>query len=108
RIGLRYVSGLGEEVARRITEARTASPFASVADLAHRAALGREPLARLAECGALGGFGRARRSALWQVEAVGRSGPLFARTRADHDASPLDEMSEHDAIAADYRLVGLT
>ena len=66
RMGLHYVKGLGEPAGRRIVQARAERPFASLTDLAARARLDENALARLAECGALEGFKHERRDALWE------------------------------------------
>ncbi|MFP4193158.1 MAG: OB-fold nucleic acid binding domain-containing protein, partial [Candidatus Hydrogenedentota bacterium] len=66
RMGLHYVKGLGEPAGRRITQARAEGPFTSLTDLAARARLDENALARLAECGALEGFKHERRDALWE------------------------------------------
>ena len=114
RVGLRYVRGLGEDVGRRIEAARRERPFASIADLAARVQPSHAHLTALAEVGALGGIGEgaaesSRRDALWQVESIGRSGPLFLAAQAEGAGrSPLDEMDEREALAADYRVAGLT
>ncbi len=86
RLGLRAVSGHHEETGRRIEAARRAAPFASLADFAHRSGADDATLSRLAEIGALAALGGTRRAALWQVEALGRSGALFRsapRTEAE-------------------------
>ena len=79
RLGLRYVAGLREETGKRIEAARAAAPFASLADFAARAQANERELATLAEVGALAALGGTRRQALWQVDALGKSGALFAR-----------------------------
>jgi len=115
RLGLRSVSGLHEELGKKIEEARRAAPFASLADFAHRS--GAEghagALSRLAEIGALGELGGERRAALWQVEALGRSGPLFSKnppTRSESATfeAPLPDMSAEEELAADYAGTNLT
>jgi error-prone DNA polymerase len=111
RIGLRYVRGLREEVGRRIAAAHAERPLSSAADLAARAGVPQRSLATLAEVGALAGLGLERRAALWQVEAIGRSGEMFVghptNIGSDEDAA-LDEMSEREELAADFRGAGLT
>src|SRR5205823_581832 len=57
RLGLRYVKGLREATARALVQAREARPFASVHDLALRAALARDELETLAVIGALAPLG---------------------------------------------------
>jgi error-prone DNA polymerase len=107
RLGLRYVSGLREETGKRVEAARAAAPFASLADLAARAQPSGRELTALAEVGALAALGGTRRRALWQVDALGKSGALFARIDSHHvddaDTAPLPEMTGEDEMAADFR-----
>jgi error-prone DNA polymerase len=114
RIGLRYVRGLSADAGARLLEARTRAPFASLADLAARAAPKRHELDALAEAGALAGIdpGAAeRRSALWQVGALERDPrSLFAGVPPpDAEApSPLEALGPFETTLADYRSTGLT
>ena len=110
RLGLRYVSGLREETGRRIEAARAAAPWASLADFAARAQPNERELATLAEVGALAALGGTRRQALWQVDALGKSGALFAgvdphlpAAGANVDVPPLPEMTLAEEMAADFR-----
>jgi error-prone DNA polymerase len=107
RIGFRYASGFHEETARRIEAARAARPFASLADFEARTGASPEELTRLADIGAFGTLGGTRRQALWQVEALGRSGRLFAHIEGSA-TSPLPEMSDADELTADFRGTGLS
>jgi error-prone DNA polymerase len=124
RLGLSYAAGLREEIGRRAEEARAAAPFASLADFAARSGANAAELATLAEIGAFAAIdGSSRREALWQVEALGRSGPMFATTTVGpwegptppatgsggqsppsptRSRSPLPEMSEAERTIADY------
>ena len=103
RLGLRYVSGLREETGRRIEVARAAAPWASLADFAARAQANERELATLAEVGALAALGGSRRQALWQVDALGRSGALFAGVAAEQrDDAPLPEMTGTEEMEADF------
>ncbi len=136
RLGLRYVSGMRDDVGKTIAlqrepratspEPRATSPeprFRSLDDLVHRTGLRRAELVTLADIGALNAFGYDRRSALWQAEQAARpSGELFGDTidaayaDADplsaeppiDDASPLRPMTESERIVADYAGTGLT
>jgi error-prone DNA polymerase len=113
RLGLKLVSGLGEPAGRRIEAARAARPFASLADFAARTEAGASDLAMLAETGAFAALGGTRREALWQVEALGRSGALFdriapAKATNETSPSPLPEMTEADRMTADFRGLGLS
>jgi error-prone DNA polymerase len=104
RIGLRYVAGLREETGKRIEAARAAAPFTSLADFAARAQANERELATLAEAGALAALGGTRRQALWQVDALGKSGALFARAPSNDTgaAAPLPEMTPAEEMEADF------
>jgi error-prone DNA polymerase len=114
RIGLRAVRGLSAETGARITGARTAAPFASLADFAARAAPKRNEIEALAEAGALAGIeaGAAeRRSALWQVAALERDPRSLFAGVPPPDAgteSPLEALDALETTLADYRSTGLT
>ena len=76
----RPAHGRGPLRSRRAAHRRGAAcaPFASVADLAHRAALDRRDLARLAEADALAALAGHRHDAAWDVAGVERLPPLLA------------------------------
>jgi error-prone DNA polymerase len=110
RLGLRYVAGLREAVGKRMEAARAVRRFASVADFQARVQADNQELATLAEIGAFASLGGGtRRQALWQVEALGRSGPLFvgAETSGD-DEGELPEMSGPEEMSADFRGTGMS
>ena len=114
RLGLRYVTGLREEMGRAIeqgletldTRVRIPNPgsrvrFRSLEELIARTGLRRDELATLAEIGALNSFGYDRRSALWQIErAVRPSGELFEQKstvdsrRSTAGSQPVGEIFE--------------
>ncbi len=102
RLGLRYVEGLREAAGKRIA---AAAPFASLADLGHRAELHRDELERLAEIGACASLGLARREALWQAATL-QDGLLGGASNTT--PSPLAEMDALETTLADYRGTGLT
>jgi error-prone DNA polymerase len=108
RLGLREISGLAEAVARRIASARAASAFASVADLAARAALSPAELARLAAADALADLAGHRRQAAWQASGARPQGKLFETAVADEPAMELPPPSEGQALVADYASLGYT
>jgi error-prone DNA polymerase len=108
RLGFRYARGFREETGKRIEAARSTRPFASLADFESRVGPSAEELAVLADIGAFGALGGTRRQALWQVEALGRSGALFAPHPQATEASPLPEMTEAEELMADYRGTGMT
>jgi len=105
---LRYVAGLREVVGKRSETAYATQPFRSIPDFQARVQADNQELARLAEIGALASLGGTRRQALWQVEALGRSGPLFVRSESNELDSPLPEMSEPEEMAADFRGTGMS
>jgi error-prone DNA polymerase len=138
RLGLRYVTGLREEIGKAIVR----GAFRSLDDLVTRTGLRRAELVTLADIGALNAFGYDRRSALWQAEqAVRPAGELFTDTTTDttftaeharhaedlfledlnsaspacsavnvvaEDRSPLKPMTEAERIVADYAGTRLT
>ncbi len=114
RLGLRYVSGLREEVGTAIAAALKGPPygrFASLDDLVNRTGLRRAELVTLADIGALNAFGYDRRSALWQAEQAARpAGELLIVEDdvVDQDCSPLKPMTEAERVVADYAGTGLT
>ncbi len=126
RLGLRYVTGLREEVGRAIEGLQPSAPgpqvpvpssqfpvrFTSIEDLIARTGLRRDELATLAEIGALNSFGYDRRSALWQIErAVRPSGELFEQKStvdSRRSSSPLPSMTPAERLVADYAGTGLT
>jgi error-prone DNA polymerase len=110
RLGLKYVADLRAETAQAIVAARRERPLQSIADLGARVDLRRDELARLAEIGAFACFGRTRRDALWQAEAVAaRPRGLFAGIEVpDDDAAPLPAMTARERLSADYRGTGVT
>jgi error-prone DNA polymerase len=108
RLGLRFVRGLRAGAAKTIEEERLRAPFTGVDDLAWRCGLQANELAKLAEVGALAGFGLSRRAALWQVARAARpAGPLLDELE-DPEPSPLPEMTPVEETMADYGGIQLT
>ncbi len=138
RLGLRYVKGLREEIAKQIVHERNARPFASIEDLKRRIPdIQKSELKSLAAIGALNFIEPKRktnrRDALWQIERAARHpGPLFEKStrgtatpgcapatenRATinhtcgpetHSTSPLQPMSTEERLIADFHGTGLT
>jgi error-prone DNA polymerase len=108
RLGLRMVRSLTEAAALRIMNARRTAPFASVADLAHRAMLDRRDLAALADGDALAALAGHRHSAVWKVAGVQRLPELLAGSAASESDPALRAPTEGQDIVADYRRLGLT
>jgi error-prone DNA polymerase len=109
RLGLRLVKHLSHEGAIRLLEARAASPFTHVADLAERAALDRRDLEALAASDALAALAGHRHRAVWQVSGVERALPILPSETAIPEGIPLlrAPQESHD-IVADYASTGLT
>lgn len=70
RMGLRFLHGLSHKARRRIVQERQRAPFDALGDFVLRTRLEVDDLARLAEAGALDGFGLERREALWAVRSL--------------------------------------
>ena len=113
RLGLRFVRGLREVIGRRIAGEAAVTPFASLADFHARVDANESERARLAEVGAFARLGGTRRQAIWQAEALGRSGDLFTRSAAAadeprHPTSPLPEMTLYEETIAEFRGTSMT
>lgn len=114
RLGLRLVKSLSRAGVDRLIEARRQQPFASVQDLAARAALDRGDLEALAAAGAFASLSGNRHLAFWEVAGTERPLPLEAALLAApdeviHEPTPLLRApTEGERIVADYASVGLT
>jgi error-prone DNA polymerase len=108
RLGMRMVKGLTEAAAKRIAAARQVRAFASVPDLAERAALDRGDLNALARAGALQSLSGHRRDAAWQVGGIERTLPLLDASTGRETPVVLAAPSEAQDIVADYRSLGLS
>ena len=80
RLGLRYVKGLREEVAKALVAARAERPFASATEVAQRVCLDRAEREALAAIGAFASLRGTRRQNVWTL-AVPPAGPLFTAVR---------------------------
>jgi error-prone DNA polymerase len=128
RLGLRLVSGLGEDAGRRIEQARALGSLTSVDDVVHRARLDKKESMALAESGALDRLSAKecdespRRAAIWQVVAP-RSTDLFEGTtwkrsknaRGAPGAGPLEPkelklapMTRAEQLVLDYECTGVS
>jgi error-prone DNA polymerase len=112
RLGLRLVRSLTQQGAERLMAARAARAFASVSDLAHRAALERRDLEALAAAGALAVLSGNRHLAFWEVAGFEPALPLAAAdplAMLVREGRPLLGMpTEAQSIVADMAAVGLT
>jgi error-prone DNA polymerase len=69
RVGLKYVTGLGEDDAEVVAAKQ---PYSSISELAQKTVLSEDELRALAESGACDCFGLRRRELLWQLGLVPR------------------------------------
>ena len=112
RLGLELVQGFNEAAAQRLVAAREQQPFADATDLAHRAALNRGEITRLARADALVPLTGHRRHALWTTLGLDteapRSAPLSTRLAAREPQASLLAPTEGQDIVADYAHTALT
>ncbi|MDH5276195.1 MAG: OB-fold nucleic acid binding domain-containing protein, partial [Gammaproteobacteria bacterium] len=108
RLGLRLVSGLGEEVGQRLVRERGKRPYDSVQDLHERTGTGRQELGALAAAGALVGIAGHRHRARWAVAGAEPPVPILPVLRIAEGIPLLRAPTEGQDIAADYQSLGLT
>jgi len=112
RLGLRLVKGLSKSGAGRIVEQRRA-PYRQIADLRHRASLGKGDMEALAAADALASLSGHRFQSQWQIMALEAPKPLLQgerQQRADffNDNVILPTPSIAEEVLADYQSTGLT
>jgi error-prone DNA polymerase len=115
RVGLKYVTGLGEGEAEAVAANR---PYSSVRELAQRTGLSEDELRVLAESGACDCFGLRRRELLWQLGLVPRPSSVPGTGgEAKQLALPLEptvatpdlpEPTVWERMLADYRTTSLS
>jgi error-prone DNA polymerase len=113
RIGFRQIDGFREQWGNAIEAARAYGPFASIEDLARRAALPPAALRKLADADAFGSLGKGRRDALWEARRTPSDQlPLFAfADAAELGAEPdaqLPTMPLSEEVVADYQMLRLS
>ncbi len=127
RVGLKYVTGLGEDDAEAVAAKR---PYSSIRELAQQTGLSEDELRALAESGACDGFGqpsdgegaasgaRGRRELLWQLGLVPRPASVpGTEGKAKQLALPLEptvstpklpEPTVWERMLTDYRTTSLS
>ncbi|HKS78321.1 MAG TPA: hypothetical protein VJQ07_05585, partial [Gaiellaceae bacterium] len=115
RVGLKYVTGLGEDDAEAVAANR---PYSSVRELAQKTGLSEDELRALAESGACDCFGLPRRELLWQLGLVPRPASVPGTGgEAKQLALPLEptvatpelpEPTVWERMLADYRTTSLS
>ena len=109
RLGLRLVSGLGDDAAQRIEQARRhGGPFAHPQDLALRARLGQQEMQQLAAADALMSLAGHRRQQVWQASALHALPELLQGSLLPEDELPLPQAAEGEEVLWDYAATGLT
>lgn len=106
RLGLLMVKGLSQAGALRIVAERMKGEFASLDDLACRAALNQRDLKCLAAAGALASLSGHRRQAYWNVAGI-ESRPLLS-TANQESLAMINPPTEGESLVADYTSMGLT
>ena len=119
RIGIAYVSSVGEDEAEVLAAERDANGlFKDVGDLARRVPLSLDGLEALVKGGACDGFGRKRRDLLWELGLVRRPRSV-AGTNGEAKQLPLSldptaetpelrDLTRWERMLADYRHTGLS
>ncbi|GAA2543044.1 error-prone DNA polymerase [Mycolicibacterium diernhoferi] len=110
RMGLGSVRYIGDELAQRIVDDRTANgPFASLLDLTARVQLSVPQTEALATAGALGCFGITRREGLWAAGAAAAERPdRLPGVGSSSHIPPLPGMSALELAAADVWATGVS
>ncbi len=108
RLGLRQIKGMPQAAAERIVAARKKGPYASIQQLAERAALGSRELKCLAAGSALQPFAAHRRQAYWQVQGIETLPPVLHGAEIEESELALPAQSEGEDLVADYRTLGFT
>src|SRR5579864_6082261 len=119
RVGLKYVTGVGEDDAETVVTERNANgPYTSIRALAQRAPISNDELRALVESGACDSFGLARRELLWQLGLVprpatvpgsgGEEKQLALPLEATVATPELPEPTTWERMLADYRTTSIS
>jgi error-prone DNA polymerase len=115
RLGMRLVSGLGEEAGHAIEQAvARLGPFQSIQSLWRASGVGVKDLRRLAAADAFNSMGLERRAALWAIRALRDDRlPLFdqpGKSAAEMDEAPpaLPILTLPAKVLRDYQVTGFS
>ncbi|MEJ8852505.1 error-prone DNA polymerase [Variovorax rhizosphaerae] len=109
RLGLSRIVGMREAVAGRLMAERAEAPFASVEDMARRAALDAHDLRCLSAADALRSLAGHRPNAVWEAVGVETRPTELLRDAPTHEESiEFARPSEGTDIVDDYASMGLT
>ena len=106
RIGWRHVRGVGDKTIARLTAAKVAGQFASIADVVRRASLTRTEALGLARSGAFGAWEPDRRHAAW--EAIGVAGDDLPLAPARCTRHRPRAMRRDELVYLDYLATGMS
>ncbi len=104
RMGLRYVKGLREDFAKRLTRTRAERAFISVDDFVQRTGCDERMRTRLSEAGAFEALEHGRREALWQARGS-LAAPPIELSGTERDVA-FRELTELETVAWDYEATG--
>ena len=111
RLGLEIIKDVGAESARLIVEERERhGPYASAGDLVSRTGLKPQSVLSLVMAGAFDGIAPNRREALWEAglhPRPSRNGQMALSTSMEGAVPKLDDLTEHEKMAAEYRVLGV-
>ncbi|GJG88276.1 error-prone DNA polymerase [Gemmatimonadetes bacterium T265] len=109
RVGWKLVRGLGDGALARLTAARAAGSFGSVADVVRRAGLTRAEATALARAHAFATWEPDRRRAAWEaLRAAGDALPLAPARDAGEGGYAPSAPDAHAGVSADYHALGLS
>ncbi len=111
RLGLRQVTGLGEEDAKRMVERRT-EPYRDPADLWRRSGLTKRQIVALARADAFASLGLSRRDVLWAVRGFSDAPlPLLDDAAKVRDLEPtviLPSLTLGEQVVDDYAAISMS
>ena len=109
RLGLTYVSGVGDAAAKAIVGARERGTFTSLADFMERSGLEQRQVEDLIDAGALDSLYPDRRQARWEVGL--RYHPIDRQMAlslpVEQDMAPLPEAGAFEEMRREYQTMGL-
>ncbi|MCC7131585.1 MAG: error-prone DNA polymerase [Gemmatimonadales bacterium] len=104
RLGWRFIRGIGDQALEALTRVRALAPFRDIADVVHRARLGRSDAIALARAGSFARWEPDRRKAAWEaLRHVGDVLPLAPSAPVDHAPRKL---ARTEGIFLDYFAMG--
>jgi error-prone DNA polymerase len=107
RLGLNYITGLGEGGAQRIIEARQTRSFADLADFCHRTRLPRRIIEALIRGGACDSWQRPRRQLFWELGTLHYQEDELDLPVPGSDVA-LPQLTRAEAHTAEVAVLGLS